>query len=66
MAQNHTRWSLPEGAKARLGKGYATEIAYSPDGALLAVGSTVGVWLHDVQSGKALSLIAVDTNELIN
>ena len=66
MAQDHTRWSLPDGAKARLGKGYATEIVYSPDGALLAVGSTIGVWLHDAQSGKALSLIAIDMDAINN
>ena len=66
MAQDHTRWSLPDGAKARLDKGYATEIVYSPDGALLAVRSTIGVWLHDAQSGKALSLLAIDTNAITN
>ena len=33
-----TKWSLPEGAFARLGKGTIDDIAYSPDGSLLAVG----------------------------
>ena len=37
-AQDHTRWGLPEGAIARLGKGRISgNIAYSPDGTLLAV-----------------------------
>ena len=58
IAQDHTQMSLPEDAKARLGKGMPNEIAYSPDGTRLAVGSSIGVWLHDAQSGKALSLLA--------
>ena len=29
FAQDHTHWGLPEGAKARLGKGHNREIAYS-------------------------------------
>ena len=37
FAQDYTRRSLPEGAKARLGKGRISgNIAYSPDGARLA------------------------------
>ena len=32
FAQGYTQWSLPEGAKARLGKGWISEIAYAPDG----------------------------------
>ena len=32
-AQDYTKWSLPESAKARLGKGRTVgKIAYSPDG----------------------------------
>ena len=34
-----TQLGLPEGAEARLGKGSVEEVMYSPDGALLAVGS---------------------------
>ena len=40
-----TEWKLPEGAKARLGKGEIDEIAYSPDGTQLAVRSSIGIWL---------------------
>lgn len=32
FAQDYTRWGLPDGAKARLGKGWINEIQYSPDG----------------------------------
>ena len=32
FAQDYTQWGLPDGAKARLGKGKISEIAYSQDG----------------------------------
>ncbi|MDE0636983.1 MAG: hypothetical protein OXI43_14190, partial [Candidatus Poribacteria bacterium] len=54
FAQDHTLWGLPEGAKARLGKGRNREIAYSPDGSKLAVASSIGVWIYDTQSGEEL------------
>ena len=38
-----TTVNLPEGAKARLGKGTIEDIAYSPDGEFLAVASSIGV-----------------------
>ena len=31
----HTQLNLPEGAKARLGKGRINELMYSPDGVVL-------------------------------
>ena len=40
FAQDYIRWGLPEGATARLGKGSILNIAYSPDGARLAVASS--------------------------
>ena len=52
-----TRIGLPEGAKARLGKGYISgNIAYSPDGTRLVVASSAGVWLYDAETGEALDL----------
>ena len=56
------QWSLPEGAKARLGKGWINDIAYSPDNTLLAVASSVGVWLYDIQTGQELDLLTSRTN----
>ena len=56
------RWHLPEGAKARLGKGRINDIVYSPDNTLLAVASSVGVWLYDVQTGQELDLLTSHTN----
>ena len=51
-----TQWHLPEGAKARLGKGSIYEIAHSPDGTRLAVATASGLWLYDAQTGKELNL----------
>ena len=58
FAQNYTQWHLPEGAKARLGKGEITgNVAYSPDGTRLAVASSIGVWIYDAQTFKTLNLL---------
>ena len=56
--ENYAKWELPKEAKARLGKGGINVIQFSPDGAQLAVGSNIGVWLYDVETGKELSLFA--------
>ena len=40
---DYTQFSLPKGAKARLGKGKVGQIAYSPDGNRLAVASSIGI-----------------------
>ncbi len=61
MSQNtnaqdwHLR-GLPESAIARLGKGAISKLAYAPDGTRLAVGSSIGVWIYDIETGKALDL----------
>ena len=61
-AQDYTRWHLSEGAKARLGKGQITGgIAYSPDGSLLAVASSIGIWIYNAHSGKELDLLTGHT-----
>ena len=59
VAQDYTKWSLPEGAKTRFGKGSLTNwdnIAYSPDGTRLAVASRIGIWIYDAQTYQELSL----------
>ena len=56
--ENYAKWELPKEAKARLGKGGINVLQFSPDGAQLAVGSNIGVWLYDVETGKELSLFA--------
>ena len=61
IAQDYTRWNLPEGAKVRLGKGWTNEISYSPDGDLLAVASSIGIWLYDARTGEELKLLSGHT-----
>ena len=55
-AQDSHQWHLPEGAKMRIGKGAIGRIAYAPDGTRLAVGSSIGVWIYDIEKGKAMDL----------
>ena len=57
VAQDYTQIRLPEGAKARLGKGNISDIAYSPDGKRLAVSGSLGIWIYDAQSGNEIDLL---------
>ena len=57
VAQNYTQWALPEGAKARLGKGKLNDLQYSPDGTVLAVASSIGIWLYDTETYKERTLL---------
>ncbi len=61
-AQQYTRWNLPEGAVARLGKGSVQKILYSPDGSRLAVQSSIGIWLYDTTTYQEVALLARHTN----
>ena len=56
-AQDYTRWNLPEGALARLGKGRAKAAVYSADGTRLAVNSSIGIWIYDAHTGAEIVLI---------
>ena len=60
----YTQWGLPEGAKARLGKGGINDITCSQDGALLAVASQIGIWIYDFQTGEELALITGHTGRI--
>ena len=62
LTQDAMQWNLPEGAKARLGKGAIREIQYSPDGKLLAVASGIGVWLYDVTTHREAALLTEHTS----
>ena len=61
FAQDYTTWGLPEGAKARLGKGWQNDIAYSPDGKHIAIASSFGVWIYDSQTGEERNLLTTTT-----
>ncbi len=58
---DYTQFSLPEGAIARLGKGVINDMKLSPDRSLLAVSSSVGIWLYDAITGKELALLTEHT-----
>ena len=60
----YTQWGLPDGAKARLGKGGINDITCSSDGALLAVASQIGIWIYDIQTREALALLTGHTGSV--
>ena len=65
FAQDYTQWGLPEGTKARLGKGHITgNITYSPDGTRLAVASSIGIWIYDAHTGEELALLTGHTGDV--
>ena len=59
FAQQYTaKWHLPEGAKARLGRGKLNNVIFSPDGTQIAVSTAIGIWVYDTQTREAVSLFA--------
>ena len=64
FAEDYTRWGLPEGAKARLGKGSIAEIQYSPDGTRLAVASSIGIWFYDTAGYQEAALLTGHTSNV--
>ena len=62
FAEDWTQMRLPEGAKARLGKGGIGEIAYSPDGNRLAIANNIGIWIYDAHSLVELDLLTGHTD----
>ncbi len=55
--KDYTQWELPNKAKKRLGKGIIRGIQFSPNGKQLAVGTEIGLWLYDVETGQEISLL---------
>ncbi len=56
-AENYTRWDLPDGAIARIGKGEIDAIQYSPDGTQLAVATAIGIWIYDAKTYQEIDLL---------
>ncbi len=54
---DYTRWNLPIGAKRRLGKGMFTDMQLTQDGNRLAIASSAGIWLYDVNTGQETALL---------
>lgn len=63
---SYTQFSLPEGAKARFGKGNINEIKYSPDGTRIAVTTDIGIWVYDADSGKELFLLTEHARKVMS
>ena len=51
-----SKWCLPDGALFRLGQGRVNDMTLSPDGTLLAIASSLGLWWYDVQKRTPLTL----------
>ncbi len=66
VAQDNTQLGLPEDAIARLGKGGINVMQFSPDGKHLAVGTSIGVWLYDVNTRDAKSLFPAQSTRVNN
>ena len=62
FTQDYTQRNLPEGAKARLGKGIITDMQLSPDGTCLTIASSIGVWFYDVKTGDETAFITKNTD----
>ena len=70
IAQDTQDWHLqhlPEGAKARFGRGMITgNFANSNDGKRLAVTCAIGIWIYDTETNKPLNLITGYTHRVTN
>ena len=62
-----TKLHLPEGAVTRLGKGRISDIAYSPDGSLLAVAGSIGIiWLYNAQTSEEINMLIGHTDWVLS
>ena len=57
---------LPPGAVARFERGGISDVAVSPDENLIAIASSLGVWLYDAHTKDFVSLIAVEGTGLLS
>ncbi|MCG9127738.1 hypothetical protein JT359_09085, partial [Candidatus Poribacteria bacterium] len=62
--QDFTKWGLPLEAISRVGKGQINDVIFSPDGKLLVVATSIGIWLYDVFTGEEVALIASHTSSI--
>ena len=61
---HYSMWGLPARAVARLGKGLASATAFSPDGQILAVAGSAGIWLYDMETFRERALLTGHTGPL--
>ncbi len=62
FAENYAQMGLPNGAKTRIGKGEISDLLYSPNGDILAVVSSIGIWLYDTKYYQEISLLPIPKN----
>ena len=66
FAQDYTKWNLPKGAIARLGKGHITgNIAFSPDNKIIIIPSAIGIWFYDANTYKELKLLTANVSNIV-
>ena len=63
-AQDYTQWELPDGTIARLGKGRINDMEYSPDGTILAIATTIGIWIYDTETYQERKLFTRSHHEM--
>ena len=51
------REHLPEGARARIGKGSVYGLAFSSDNTQIAAASSIGIWIYDAHTAEAFRLL---------
>lgn len=57
LANDILKFSLPDHALARLGKGIINDFKYSPDGRHIAVATTIGIWVYETTNYKEVYLL---------
>ena len=65
-AEDYTQMNLPEGAVARIGKGYLKRVQYSPDPTRLAIKTSIGIWLYDPTTYREVALLPPYSDYLWN
>ena len=63
-AQDYSQWEIPDGAIARIGKGRINDMEYSPDGSILAVATTIGIWVYDTDTYQVRKLFTRSHQEM--
>ena len=61
-----TTWELPDGAIARVGPGFIYDMAFSPDNALLAVGTSIGVWMYELDTMQPVTLFETERGMILS
>jgi RNA polymerase sigma factor (sigma-70 family) len=62
MAPGGEGAKFPEKPSARLGKGTISQVTYSPDGKVLAVAGSRGIWLYDADNLNEVGLLEGHTS----